>query len=57
VCVCIDVQEFIICSQPEYLARFRVTIADVVLDERNVKNEFLEERKASLNISFSIGNM
>ena len=41
VCVYIYVQEFIICSQQEYLAKFTVTIADVALHERNIKNELM----------------
>lgn len=57
VCLYIYVQEFIIYSQREYLAKFTVTIADVVLRERNIKNEFMEERRASLNVSFTIGNI
>lgn len=39
--MCVYVQEFIFCSQHEYLARFTETIADVVLRERNVENEFM----------------
>lgn len=38
----IYVQEFIFCSQHEYLAKFTETIADVVLHERNVENKFME---------------
>lgn len=38
VCVCIYVKEFIIHSQRECLAKFTVTIADVFLHERNIKN-------------------
>lgn len=34
----IYVQELIICSEQECLARFTVAITDVVLHERNIKN-------------------
>lgn len=41
-CIYIYLQEFIFCSQHEYLAKFTETIADVVLHERKVENEFME---------------
>lgn len=57
VCVCAHVQEFIICSQQEYLAKFTVTIADVVLHKGTVKHKFMEERRASLKVNFTIGTI